>query len=248
MKKLITTLSIIGGILVANQAFALTMIPYWSNSTLSFSSITSNTAQVQLSLGNNDEYRNAVSNRQTIKIQYRPWMCGDDPETAPYTACPMIYIQPNVTSFAYDNYGNILPAILSNLQPNTKYRVWLGYDNGIRCIQAPCPSDTWQNQLYSFTTSSNSYPYPNPLVQVLTQKLYFGTRGTQVNILENFLQSQGYMNSYIDTYFGTVTHAAVTRFQSDRGLTPDGIVGPATRYVINQLLGTVSNYSVMTQY
>ena len=248
MKKLITTLSIISGVLIGGPAFAQSMpsMPFYSS--LSFSNITPSTAQVQLNLGNNDEYRNTVSNRQMIKVQYRPWMCGDDPATAPYTACPMIYIEPNTAYFDYDSYGNLLPATLPNLQANTKYRVWLGYDNGIRCIQAPCPSDTWQNQLYSFTTSSNSYPYPNPLVQVLTQKLYFGTRGTQVNILENFLQSQGYMNSYIDTYFGTVTHAAVTRFQSDRGLTPDGIVGPATRYVINQLLGTVSNYSVMTQY
>ncbi len=254
MKKLITTLFIIGGILVGNQTFAQSTSYYWSNSTLSFSNISANTVQIQLNLGNNDEYRTAISSRQTIKVQYRPWMCGDDPTTAPYTGCALMYVQPNTTSFAYDNYGNVLPVTLSNLQPNTKYRVWLGYDNGMRCFTTPCMSDSWQNQIYSFTTNSGNvypYPYPNPYpntVQILTQKLYFGSRGTQVSILENFLGSQGYMNSYIDTYFGTVTHAAMIRFQADHNLQADGVVGPATRYIINQMLSTSSNYSVPAQY
>lgn len=244
-----TTTFIIAGMLIANQTFAQSSSYYWSSTNLSFSNVTQNSVQVQLNLGNNDEYRTAVSNRQTIKIQYRPWMCGDDPTTAPYTACPMIYIEPSTSYFNYDSYGNIMPITLTNLQPNTKYRVWLGYDNGIRCIQTPCPSDTWQNQLYSFTTQSGYYPAPTnpfPNGEILTQKLYFGVRGTQVTILENFLASQGYMNSYIDTFFGTITHAAVLRFQTDHGMKADGIVGPVTRSVINQMITTNPVYAITT--
>ncbi len=89
---------------------------------------------------------------------------------------------------------------------------------------------------YAVTTRTAT----NSNTQILTQKLHFGVHGTQVSILENFLSDMGYfvtpegdMRKYINSFFGTVTHSAVKRFQADRGLVADGIVGPNTRAVIN---------------
>ena len=237
MKKIIMLAFIIGSMFTSHVASATTPV---YDTGINVTSIAPTTAQVQVVIGS-DEYTNLTRTKQSLKIQWRPWMCGDD--QIPNQACPMIYIQPFVTTLDYDSYGNLLPVVLTNLQPNTKYRVWLGHDNGVRCITTPCDSDTWQNKIYSFTTLSdtpNPNPYPN--VQILTKKMYFGVRGTQVNILETFLKNKGYMSNYIDSYYGTVTHAAIMKFQKDNALVSDGIVGPATRALINQMLNTSSNY------
>lgn len=49
-----------------------------------------------------------------------------------------------------------------------------------------------------------------------------------VRILEEKLRDLGYMSRFVDSYFGTVTIDAVKKFQSDRGLTADAIVGQKT--------------------
>ena len=65
-----------------------------------------------------------------------------------------------------------------------------------------------------------------------------GSRGAQVTILESFLKNRGYMNNYVDDYYGTATRAAMIKFQQEHNLKADGIVGPATRTVINQMLNS----------
>lgn len=52
--------------------------------------------------------------------------------------------------------------------------------------------------------------------------------GTGVNCIETTLKSLGYQSTYIDTYYGTVTTAAVKSFQTNKGLTPTGAVDQAT--------------------
>ena len=42
------------------------------------------------------------------------------------------------------------------------------------------------------------------------------------------LKKLGYYRSKADGKFGTFTELAVKRFQTDKGLTADGIVGPQT--------------------
>jgi hypothetical protein len=234
MKKLITTLFIIGFTFIGQSTFAYSL-PANPASILQVDNIASTTAQVVVGVGY-DEIQTAVQNRAQVKIQWRPWMCGDDQIAG--QACTMIYIQPFVTTLDYDSQGKLLPVVLTNLQPNTKYRVWLGYDNGVRCITAPCASDTFSPAVYSFTTlpkQEGSYP------RLLSQKLKLGSRGTDVNILENFLSDNGYfvgpdgdMRKYVDSYFGTVTRTAVMKYQTDRELKGDGIVGIETRAIINQ--------------
>ena len=62
-----------------------------------------------------------------------------------------------------------------------------------------------------------------------TQTLKKGNAGEIVVTLQNLLVEKGYVDGdYVDGDFGPGTDAAVKQFQTDNGLTADGIVGPAT--------------------
>jgi murein L,D-transpeptidase YcbB/YkuD len=56
-----------------------------------------------------------------------------------------------------------------------------------------------------------------------------GARGPEVTRLQQRLHQLGYSPGPVDGIFGAQTEQAVRRFQQDRGLVPDGVVGPATR-------------------
>ena len=133
---------------------------YNSTSTLQFTNVTDTQATIQFVPGN-DQYQSIVQNRGLINIQYRPWSCGDDINTYSQVPCTTQYIQPTQLTFSYQNGigGSFsaypLPIMINNLIPGTKYRVWLGYGNSIQCIMAPCPTTTWNPEIYSFTTTSN---------------------------------------------------------------------------------------------
>ncbi|NLN42198.1 MAG: hypothetical protein GX160_09510, partial [Clostridiales bacterium] len=62
----------------------------------------------------------------------------------------------------------------------------------------------------------------------ITQTLRQGSRGSQVKILQERLNSLGYNAGTADGIFGSKTKAAVMAFQRANGLVVDGIVGPAT--------------------
>ncbi len=55
-----------------------------------------------------------------------------------------------------------------------------------------------------------------------------GSFGPQVALLQATLKRIGYYTAALDGIFGPITKAAVTKFQNDWDLAPDGIVGPAT--------------------
>ena len=74
-------------------------------------------------------------------------------------------------------------------------------------------------------------PKPNPPATEkapITQTLRQGSRGDQVKILQQKLNSLGYNAGTADGIFGSKTRAAVIAFQKAKGLAADGIVGPAT--------------------
>ena len=48
-----------------------------------------------------------------------------------------------------------------------------------------------------------------------------------VRNLQNALKSQGYLSGSVDGKYGEGTTEAVTRFQQDKGLSMDGVAGPA---------------------
>lgn len=55
-----------------------------------------------------------------------------------------------------------------------------------------------------------------------------GSKGEDVKKIQNKLKEKGYYNGLIDGIFGNKTKDAVIRFQKDKGLVQDGIVGSKT--------------------
>ncbi len=63
----------------------------------------------------------------------------------------------------------------------------------------------------------------------------FGSRSSEVTALQSYLAQDStlYPEGIVTGYFGSLTKAAVIRFQSRNGLPADGIVGPLTRSILN---------------
>lgn len=64
-----------------------------------------------------------------------------------------------------------------------------------------------------------------------------GQRGADVLTLQQQLQTLGYFHTNPTGYFGPLTTNAVVKLQADHKLKVDGIVGPQTSQLINNLLG-----------
>lgn len=78
----------------------------------------------------------------------------------------------------------------------------------------------------------------------LYRQLQVGSTGADVSSLQSFLASDPaiYPQGTVSGYFGFLTKAAVSNFQSRNGLPAVGRVGPATLPVINaQMAGNVGN-------
>ncbi|MDB5265282.1 MAG: Beta-glucanase/Beta-glucan synthetase [Parcubacteria group bacterium] len=68
--------------------------------------------------------------------------------------------------------------------------------------------------------------------------LSIGTSGDQVRILQEWLKRLGYFQETATGYYGTLTSAAVSRFQQAYGIPVVGTVGPITRERLNALVST----------
>ncbi|MDY6898487.1 MAG: peptidoglycan-binding protein [Cyanobacteriota bacterium] len=66
--------------------------------------------------------------------------------------------------------------------------------------------------------------------------LRLGSRGAEVTSLQKRLQRLNYFKGKITGYFGPYTRDIVTRFQKERGLTVDGIVGVGTQKEIDKAI------------
>jgi len=64
----------------------------------------------------------------------------------------------------------------------------------------------------------------NPNLGILS----LGSAGEEVSALQYRLVELGYFDQSVTGYLGTMTQASLMRFQADRGLVPDGIVGAQT--------------------
>jgi peptidoglycan hydrolase-like protein with peptidoglycan-binding domain len=63
--------------------------------------------------------------------------------------------------------------------------------------------------------------------------LAIGSTGADVTALQTLLTKAGFFNGPVTGYFGPLTQAAVTVFQTHNGLEPVGSVGPKTRALLN---------------
>ena len=69
------------------------------------------------------------------------------------------------------------------------------------------------------------------VMQLTTKKftvLKKGVKSNAVKKMQTFLIKLGYLNSYADGDFGSVTEIAVKKFQKENGLYVDGIAGIQT--------------------
>ena len=69
----------------------------------------------------------------------------------------------------------------------------------------------------------------------------WGSRGSQVSLVQQKLKQYGYYDGAVDGVFGKETYNAVVWFQENNGLKADGAVGPSTAAALGiTLTGTVS--------
>ncbi len=76
------------------------------------------------------------------------------------------------------------------------------------------------------------------------QTVATGSTGPDVRVVQSILNRIGYNSGAVDGVFGSQTQQAVVAFQRNNGLTPDGVVGPATWSVLNKFLLGYDTYTV----
>lgn len=85
-------------------------------------------------------------------------------------------------------------------------------------------------------TQQTTTAVTTPVVTAPTSTLKPGDTGKQVKILQGALKALGFLTGKADGDYGPNTQNAVEQFQSSKGLTADGIVGPATLNALTQAL------------
>lgn len=74
----------------------------------------------------------------------------------------------------------------------------------------------------------------------ISSSLSVGSTGADVTALQTFLSTDSsiYPEGLVTGYYGSLTQAAVTRFQARYGIDQVGVVGPVTRAKINALIAS----------
>src|SRR3989338_5555792 len=104
---------------------------------------------------------------------------------------------------------------------------FLALGKGIASAQTYYPT-----QSYGATYSATSYGTAATGCVTISRDLWYGSRGTDVLMLQSFLVNQNYAGGgswMVTGYFGAATQTAVRIFQSQRGLSQTGIVDATTR-------------------
>ncbi len=76
------------------------------------------------------------------------------------------------------------------------------------------------------------------------ETLNMGSSGPNVKLVQSLLNRIGYNAGVVDGHYGRQTMQAVQAFQRSYGLSPDGVVGPATWAVLERLLRGYDVYTI----
>ncbi|OGG79411.1 hypothetical protein A3A39_00430 [Candidatus Kaiserbacteria bacterium RIFCSPLOWO2_01_FULL_54_13] len=110
--------------------------------------------------------------------------------------------------------------------------------------------------LSASSAGSGTTPIPSSPCVSLTRTLSFGSRGEDVRELQRFLIEASFLGSAYDTgYFGSLTEAAVKKWQAANGIvssgdaasTGFGVVGPKTRASIVARCSSAQSAAVTSQ-
>lgn len=91
-----------------------------------------------------------------------------------------------------------------------------------------------QRAIASGTSDPPAASFSSPTTGDAATPLRKGSRGEEVVRLQNQLRQLGYLNAPATGYYGRLTVDAVQRFQADRGMTPDGMMGMQTQNILKQ--------------
>jgi peptidoglycan hydrolase-like protein with peptidoglycan-binding domain len=95
----------------------------------------------------------------------------------------------------------------------------------IQQLESQLAALTTQQTSASKTNSASSYDF--------TVFLTVGTQDADVTALQERLTADGLYTGPISGYYGTLTEAAVEKYQAAHGIDAKGYVGPSTRAALN---------------
>lgn len=190
---------------------------------LTFTNVTKTSATISVVPGN-DEFATAVQSRQPVKMKYRKSSESKEIEIP----------------FEYKIDANGLASItLSGLKPNQEYVISLGY----RATRV-CNTEELCAAIYTkYTTPTLTFKTKGDPVKavLITKKLSYGDKSSEVGILKKYLAQKGYMKTSTTTTFDVPTLVGVIKFQMAKNLETDGVVGTGGRTIINQELTNQAN-------
>jgi peptidoglycan hydrolase-like protein with peptidoglycan-binding domain len=96
---------------------------------------------------------------------------------------------------------------------------WIGSTAAVPTTSAAVSSSAGNSSLSNYT---------------FTQYLYNGSSGPQVTALQQRLTDDGLYNGPIIGNYGPLTETAVKAYQKKHDINPLGVVGPATRALLNE--------------
>jgi hypothetical protein len=126
----------------------------------------------------------------------------------------------NCTITVTDNAGNV-----GNILKVTAFTVLGGTGTTASTVTTVATTTATNSATATTTVSGATYHF--------TLFLGIGSTGTQVTNLQNYLIQKGFLSGAATGYFGTLTQAAVKKYQTAHGISAVGYVGPGTRAVLN---------------
>lgn len=154
------------------------------------------------------------------------------------TSYPTVYPEGKITGY----FGPLTRAAVQRFQE--KYGITSSGGAGYGTV-----GPKTRQKLNELLGSSSSMPASSPPpasqpMNSLVRGLRIGSRGSDVEALQTFLQTKGFLGADVSItgYYGPLTSAAVGAFQESEGIAMKGdpgysTVGPKTRAIINQMLG-----------